>query len=349
MHGPTGYACSDCDGWTCASTACRCRFARLEFLTWWGAGSDLPILVSEGVLPSPVLLGGETLDLDPRTGGRVTIGKWLDGGQSIGLMARLYAVDDGTFNYSMQSEGGIPITRPFYSLENVGGQVVGPDGLEVAGNGVPGSISVVGRHRFTGAEVLYRRLVRSSDSGSVDFLLGYNTARLDEDLMIDSTTNLPNADIQVSDVFDAKNEFHGVAVGFLARHDRRRFGLEVLGKISMGNMRQQMTLDGSATNSDFGLLIQANNEGVFEDHAFVFAPELGVNLIYRAKPNLDIVFGYSFLYWSSVARPENHLPQNLAVNPNNPPGPNEIPGPSFRFVHDDYWLQGLNLGVAFSF
>jgi hypothetical protein len=355
MYGPppagpsAGYLHPHCDGWSCASVACRCRFARLEFLSWWGAGNNLPVLVTDGVQPANTLFGGELIDQDPRGGGRVTIGKWFDGGQSVGLMARFYSVDDGTFDFTRTSEGGIPITRPFFSLENAGGQIVGPDGLQVAGNGIPGSISVVGRQRFTGVDVLYRRLINASQSGSVDFLIGYTTARLDEDLMIDSTSTLNAVNIGVRDLFDAKNEFHGVAVGVLGRRDAGRFGMEFLGKIAMGDMSQQMTLDGSATNSDFGLLIQSNNEGVFEDHAFVFAPEVGCNLVYRARPNLDIVFGYTLLYWSSVARPEDHIPQNLAVNPNNPPPADELPGPPFRFVHNDYWLQGLNLGVAFSF
>jgi hypothetical protein len=56
------------------------------------------------------------------------------------------------------------------------------------------------------------------------------------------------------------------------------------------------------------------------------------------------MFGYTFLYWSSVVRAGDQI--DLTVNPNllsdTPGGPAR---PSFAFHETGIWAQGLSLGV----
>ena len=123
----------------------------------------------------------------------------------------------------------------------------------------------------------------------------------------------------------------------------------MLGKVAMGNMAQTARVAGSFDGAPNGLLAQQNNSGTFSQDVFAVAPEVGLNLIYRPTPCLDINFGYSFLYWSSVAQATELIDPLLRVSPNNPPVGNDLPQPGFEFHNSDLVVHGLNLGLRFSY
>ena len=78
-------------------------------------------------------------------------------------------------------------------------------------------------------------------------------------------------------------------------------------------------------------------------------PELDVNLGYRLNKNWRVMVGYTFLYWSNVVRPGEHISRDL--NPNQlPPAENPLTGasrPGFAFDSVDYWAQGINAGLEY--
>jgi hypothetical protein len=68
-------------------------------------------------------------------------------------------------------------------------------------------------------------------------------------------------------------------------------------------------------------------------------------------PRLRAWAGYTFLYWSEVARAGDQV--NLNVNPALlQPGTGPVSGPfepSFSFRDSGFWAHGLNLGLEYRF
>ena len=82
-------------------------------------------------------------------------------------------------------------------------------------------------------------------------------------------------------------------------------------------------------------------------------PEGQLNLGWQLRPNVYATVGYTFLYWSNVLRPGNQIDRNVNASliptsqdfgRGNTQGP-----PNFSFHGSDFWAQGLNFGLLFSF
>ena len=96
-----------------------------------------------------------------------------------------------------------------------------------------------------------------------------------------------------------------------------------------------------------------SNIGRYYRNAFSVVPEGGINLGWNITPRIKATVGYTFLYWSDVARPGNLIDRN--VNPAYQPtnqfygiggGPNT---PTFSFHETGFWAQGVNFGLEFKF
>ncbi len=64
---------------------------------------------------------------------------------------------------------------------------------------------------------------------------------------------------------------------------------------------------------------------------------------------LRLTVGYTFLYWSQVARAGDQI--STVINPSQfPPGQlSGAPAPQFKLALSDFWAQGVNFGVDFRF
>jgi len=161
----------------------------------------------------------------------------------------------------------------------------------------------------------------------------------------------------VTDAFDTENDFHGAEIGLLLEYESCRLSLEVLAKVALGNNNRIIRIDGDTTITtngvpdDYsgGILAQRTNIGEYGGDEFAVVPEVGITLGYQLTRRLRATFGYSFLYWSDVARPGEQI--DTRVNPNLfPPEEDPFSGPLRpQFVlHDtDFWAQGLNFGVDY--
>jgi hypothetical protein len=113
-------------------------------------------------------------------------------------------------------------------------------------------------------------------------------------------------------------------------------------------MREVVTIDGQTTivtpgpamttSTTPGPLAGAANSGRHLNDEFAVSPELMVNCRYAVTECLDLSFGYSFIYWSSVAQAGNQIDSML----NDPPG-------AFSLNSGSYWVHGLNAGASFRF
>ncbi|HUT91730.1 MAG TPA: BBP7 family outer membrane beta-barrel protein [Thermoguttaceae bacterium] len=195
----------------------------------------------------------------------------------------------------------------------------------------------------------------------LDFLVGYRYMHLDEDLVIredlQSLNPIAPTEFDITDAFDTENDFHGAEIGLLLEYERCRWSLEVLAKIALGNSHQVARINGDTTITTYGvpdgypggILAQRTNIGEYGDDQFAVVPEVGITLGYQLTCRLRATFGYSFIYWSDVARPGEQIDTRL--NPNLFP-PEQVPfsgalRPRFVFRDTDFWAQGLNFGVDY--
>ena len=362
MEGP-GYIdgiehvyCDDSCGSGCGLL--RHTYGSAEFLLWWRHGNPIPALVTtapsgeDPTLGNPnttVLLGNETLNQEAAPGGRVTLGRWMDECECWAIEARYFALGEGEAIFELDSSQNPVIGRPFFNTDPL---VNDDDAFLVAatppaGN-VTGSISVVSTSDVSGGDALFRRVLCRNPCWRLDLLAGYQAARIDERLVISSSSLIGATPVDLTDIFATRNEFHGGVVGAHAMFERGCWSFDVLAKVGFGNMRETLEIDGTSTLVEpGGLLAKPSNIGVFTREEFAVAPELGANITWHVNCNVDLVAGYSFLYWSEALTPGDQIDLSVNATQTTTPAPGDRPLQVFN--GGDYWVHGINLGVRCRF
>jgi hypothetical protein len=368
-----GHGCDACGETACVTQECARpwdMWVRGEYLMWWGEGSRLPPLVTtatgngSGILDAAdteIVVGGDLVDSERRDGARVTVGAWLDDEHCRAIEASFFLLNESDSLIATQSVGSPLLARPFFNVQLQTGAV-----QTIAAEGVSnGGIFITTESDVDGAELVLRRQISFCCDRRVDFLFGYRYAGLDELLVIrDELTSIdPNSNVPVGtvvggfDSFETFNQFHGGQLGIAMDFYRRRWTLGLVGKVALGNVRQQVTIGGTTTVAvpgddpvvtAGGLLAQPSNIGGFSRDEFAVVPEAQLNVRYRLTPNTEFSVGYTFIYMSDVVRPADQI--DLRVDPRQITDPdNAVALPSFEFVASDFWLQGLNLGLEYKF
>ncbi|MEO8498434.1 MAG: BBP7 family outer membrane beta-barrel protein [Planctomycetota bacterium] len=367
--------CSDCVG-------PRGRFwGRGEVLGWWVEGFSTPALVTTspngtarqnaGVLGQPgtsVLFGNERLAGDIRLGGRTTIGGWLGDSRRSGVEATFFGLQNSGSNFAATSPGNPILARPFFNVEP---GFEGQDAELAAFPGeLAGSITVNSQTKLYGLEVLYRHALSQEWPRRVDLIAGWRYAHLEDDLLIRDQKEVLSGNTGLAigttlsefDHFQTKNVFNGAEVGVVYERWWCKWAVEGVMKVALGNTHSEALIDGSTTVSvpvpggpndvlvtPAGLLAQQSNIGSRERDEFAVIPELGLNVGYDVTPNLRATVGYTFIYWSRVARPGDQIDTKLNLS-QLPPGPLVgIPSPEARWVITDMWVQGISAGIDFRF
>jgi len=350
-------------------------WAKADGLFWWMEGSPTPPLVTTGTVASlgrlgepgtQILFGDERLNEEIRFGGRFGGGWWFSTYRDWAIEGNYLFLGKKTTRYHAESDGDPLLARPFYDT------LLGVQNSDVIAFPavLAGTIDVSASSRLQGAELMLRHPIvtqRTNAAGGlgtyavgVDLLGGYRFLDLKEDLRISSFSEAAGpTTIQNFDLFETSNQFHGAEVGFSAWLQRNRCTVEFLMKLAMGVSRSRVTIDGQtittvdpapAVTDDGGLLALTTNMGRYTQNDFAVIPELGVTLGYDITDRLRATFGYTFIYWSRVARPGDQI--DMSVNPTYVPnwGP-PVGGafPEFVFNPTDLWVQGMNAGVEFRF
>jgi hypothetical protein len=358
-------------------------YFRAEYMLWGTSGANLPPLVTTspqgtaqanaGVLgldTTTILFGGDDVGDDVRSGARLYIGWWFDPCRRLGVEWEGFALDDERSAFEETSSGNPILARPFFDVV----QGIQNVNLVAFPNVIRGTLAASHETGFHGAGVRAMYNLACGEGGGkswftgcpvhtgfrYDALLGYRYVQLDDRVVIvDNSVSLdpqnPGSFI-VNDSFDTENRFHGVDFGSSISFCKGCFSVELLSKIALGNNHAITTIDGStvitqgavAQNFQGGLLAQRTNIGTFEDDQFAVVPELGITLGYQINPCWRATVGYTFIYWSQVARAGDQI--DLRVNPNiiPPEGPPPVTTnlfPQFNWVYDDYWAQGFNFGI----
>ncbi len=347
-----------------------------EYLLWWTKGSPLPPLLttsppgtpitSAGVLGASgttILFGDERVNTGARSGGRFTAGAWLNEGHTTGIEASFFFLGDETSHFTAVSDGSVILARPFIDFNPTSPFFGQANTVLVAFPGlVRGSFDATTTSRLLGAEVYLRQALWCGCCCRLDTLLGYRYLRLREGLNISETeiatgagNPLSGVPFVVNEGFDTNNNFHGGEFGLIGEVQRGRWFVRAVAKLGLGTTSQTVRIqgftqvDGAAPEAG-GILALPSNIGEHHSSHFSVVPELGANLGLVVTPNVRVYTGYSFLYWTQVARPGDQI--DLRLNTSQPPLGAGLIGPAvpaFNVRDSGFWAQGLNFGLEFRF
>jgi len=351
---------------------------KIEAATFWPEGQNLPALVTTnrnrpfpsapGVDPGAsndptrtALFGGGNVLQDGVQGLRGEFGTFFGPNSDSGILLRFFDVDNNALSYNSVPGTEPLVTRPF-TLEpgSVPSTVVvnAPLDLPTFPNSIQGTLNATISSELYGGDILFRHIVARDGLGRLEFLAGYQTARLAEDLRIASrSVNGPTA-IELEDHFQTISRFNGMALGLSGAIQDRRWSLSGMTKLGLGNMETFVGIDGSqrttvtgppdtVSATKTGLLARATNIGSYTNDTFVISPEVNVSLGYRITRRLDATLGYTYLGLPKVARVADQLDPSLASNPSVPlVGPAR---PSFALLESNFSLHSLSYGLQFRF
>jgi len=345
--------------------------ASAEYLLWWMKDSPAPPpLLSTGALGDPdfsVVFGGREYDTGAQPGGRFSLGYRLD--RDWGLEGIGFFLTSTSVTRTVRSPSGSPrLVIPIFSVDgNREGR------LTIAS---PGGFSGDAReslgNSLHGAELNVTRRIAGSDRWRLDALAGVRYLRLRETLSLAaSSVALDVPDIfDVTDIFETTNRFFGAQAGVKAEYGGDRWFAQATAKVALGVMRESLDIRGTLFTNDFndlgapqtfagGAFAQPSNIGHYHRDRFAVVPEFGAKVGYRLTSWASVFVGYTFLYASAVARPGNQIDRGVNTTqamafqaPQTPAPALTLAGPArpaARIRDSDFWVQGVGVGVSFSY
>jgi len=361
-------------------------YVRGEYLLWGTKGMRVPALVTtgdagttdppagvineDGSIPSntTVLFGNDEIHSEARSGGRIIFGTFVGPCRQWAIEGEFFALADEETQFRAASDGTEFIGIPYFEEAENGLPAiffVTPGGSETDS---PGSIDIHAATRFEGAGVRVLHTLCSSECCGtswwdgcpvnvcrrVDMIVGYRFYRLDDTINIREEHLITTVERVGFDLFDAKNEFHGLDLGTAMQFRRGCWSLDLLSKVAIGNTRSVVTIDGFAFQDGQeqtprgSILAQTTNIGVHQDDEFTMVPELAIGIGYQLNPCWRFTAGYSVIYWCSVQRAGDQIDQhiNSELWPPRAAQPEEAGlWPQFPGIGSDFWAQGLSLGL----
>ena len=365
-----------CAGPTCCPPSEPGPYGRVEYVLWWFDGFDTPPLVTGGTAGSAgvigatgttILHGGEVLD-GSRDGLRLSLGAWLDDQRDFAIEGDVLLFDTETETFTASDvTGSTVIARPYFDLATL----MNTSRLVSFPGSWAGSVSVRESSEFDSYGLRLRTGLACRELGGgcsadgcsgcpggvsrVDFTVGYRYASLDESLLIvenRTTTGTSTPTIyDGQDLFETDNDFHGVDLGFIAEWETKKWTLELVSRIALGNTEQQVAISGAGevngTPEAGSLLALGSNIGVYERDRFSVLPELSARLAYRVSPHLRVGVTYSLLYWANVVRPGDQIDLDIdpALIPPGAAAPTVSSHPQFAFHETSMWAHGLSFSL----
>ncbi len=346
---------------------------RAELPIYWRRAHQPPALVTTGTGTSTgalgatgtsILLGNTPFGDEAHAGFRLTLGTWLTSDQHYGLEFKYWNAGEKVDAFNFDSSVTPLLARPFLDTST---NTTGTANVQTisAANDSTGSINAEFVSNLDGFNVVLRRLVYRDRFTRIDWLHGYSHVGIDEELNISSFTLVTanrapgqGSSIAVTDRFLTENSFHGGLNGVM--HTREFGGLRIESqfRLGMGNLRRKVNINGTTVTTSAppnaqsftrnqGLLARDTNSQPFADDTFVVVPEVGVNLGYRLRRNLDFSLGYHYMMMPKVGQASRQLDPRLASNLSDPlTGSRD---PRLVFEERNYWVHSLGFGVQWKY
>jgi hypothetical protein len=343
-------------------------YARGEYLLWWTRGQQLPALVTIGspddVPPAAigqpntqVLFGNSEVDTHARSGGRLTVGYWLDADCTLGVEASGFYLSPHSTHYLASSDGSVLLAEPFFA-EDAGAEAA----LVIAAPGVAaGGINVSTSTRFWGAQANGLLNVDGDHFYRLDLLAGFRYVQLKDGLTISATSDTipPTGPTTVTDAFATRNTFYGGQLGAQLCFQRGPWSMDLRGTLAVGSMHRVVGIDGSTTFVTAGvptvvpggLFAQPTNIGFHSRYSCSAVPEILFDVSYQLTHSIRLFAGYSIILMTA-ARPGDQI--DRSVNSTQVPALHLGPfvgdaRPAFNLVNQDFWAQGISAGLELDF
>ena len=198
----------------------------------------------------------------------------------------------------------------------------------------------------------------------LDLIGGFRYLDLDEGLELTEVSQFNpgpalNGTTQASsDRFRTHNQFYGGQIGAELELHQGRFFIDLYGKVAVGSMNENVTINGTTVLTTAaglsmarpgGVYAQPSNIGSYTRSEVAAIPEVGVNVGYQLTTHLRASVGYSFLYISEVVRPGDQIDRSVNTSQQNAAGLVGPARPLFAFNPTDFWAQGINFGLEFRY
>lgn len=331
-------------------------------LTTNPVGTDIGDAGVIGVGSTSVLFGGEHLHNELRPGGRLRIGWYLDIEQTHGIEWHYFDLDGQDIHYdAIAADGSGVLGRPFVDSGTGDNAAV----LVAFPAVVDGEINIRSNLQLTSTGILYHDIFWTSPYAKIDYLVGYRHARLYDSLRVnesliyvDDDAGFTSGDeVTRRDQFRAINQFDGADFGLRGWWSRSgKLAITGLAKVAIGAANKNVVIDGfttidsggTETTTPGGVLTQPSNIGRRSEQEFAAIGEVGLGLEWLPVCQCRISLGYTWLYWSDIARAFDQIDTRVDPNqlaPNNGGGNR----PAFDLQTTSFWAQGLTAGFTYEF
>ncbi len=311
-----------------------------------------------------IVVGGSPphqFDFPMTPGAQVTLG-WDRGDGAVGVKVSGFIMERATNSQQFNANpNGSPFTYLPYQAPDNSFQALP---FTIPGV-VTGSSEAVGSTRVWGIEsnlAIPFTIQRCPCAAYGCFLVGGRYLDLTDRVQITNTLRLvaDPSDFAIGmDQFSTRNQFAGPQLGTMLGLGWDRCSVELTSKLAAGVTHQVRTIAGSplASASDVSsqlvpgpLLALPSNIGREAAYRATLVPEIGINTRLALTSWCSLSLGYSLLYWNKVLCPGDQM--DPLVNITQLPFHGPLSGaldPSPKFVHTDYFAQGLNLGIQFRY
>jgi hypothetical protein len=342
----------------------------MDIMGWTTKGVHAPPLVTTssladlGIIGEPttnVQFGGEFFHDTMRPGGRLTIGWWFHPDQYTGIEWHYFELDGLNIRFNLESDtGNSIIARPITNFDTDS-----PDAVPVASDLLSGSIEVLSDLQLTSTGILFRDLFWGTPFLRIDYLVGYRHVHLFDRLKVsESLTSLDDSSgfltgdrILRVDQFRAVNQFDGADLGLKTWWSPNgKIAVTGLAKAAIGASNSAVLINGftrvrsggDTTTTEGGVLAQPSNIGRRSQQEFAVVGEVGMGLEWTPACWWKFSLGYTWFYWSDVARAIDQVDTTVAVDqlaPTNDTGDR----PTFSQRTTSFWAQGLTAGFTYQF
>lgn len=346
-----------------------------DYLYWKIKNSPepVPLVVGQNAKGQPftgTFLGDRDIDLGWRSGGKFALGYWFDNSGCLGIECNYFFLGNKSKQFGVGTADNLaPRLRIPYFDVNLDAE----DSIALSTPGrFAGNAYLKLKNSMQGAELNVIALVPSCDPFmSFGLLAGFRYWNFDEDLKFIVNSGLVSTPsiFNTIDKFNVQNNFYGGQLGASFDYHYCSFFFNLKGKVALGAMYQKLGIHGAFETNEIsdtatgalvkypgGIFALPSNIGNHKKTRFSVIPEVDVNLGYQFTECFSVHVGYSAMYVTNVLwagkqiDPNINTTQSILFDFPNPQPPLVGPeSPRARMRSEGLWVQGLNVGVQFTF
>ena len=343
-------------------------------------GADSTVLY--GAPHSPAQGGKDIQDFPPFSGGRLSLGLWLDDEQTFAIEASGFLLERRGAGYQARGDSngnpifGIPVYNSVPYQIGATTIMLGEDSLPFSlpddpnrfrdGAGViVGGIVIANHLQLWGADATGVVRIFRADSWQVAGLIGFRYLDLSESFDLTSDMRGTSDTFEgmsgvVTETFRTRNQFFGGSLGLRTRYALDRLAFDFTGRVALGVNHEVQSVwggfysynhTGPYASGPQGVFAQPANEGRRAGNKFAVVPEAEFKVNYALTSWMRLSIGYNFLYCNNVLRPGDQINRSVPKGQtfNQADGSISATSPAPLFNTTSFFAHGATLGLDFRY